>query len=121
MHKLIIQPFVENAILHGFDTKRETYTLKVSMLAEDGKVAITIADNGKGIPPEILAALENGDVKEIRDKAGIGPSNAFLRLHRYCEGQDEVSVHSVLDEGTTVTIRFPFTVPPVSGNDSPEY
>ena len=121
VHKLIIQPFVENAILHGFDTKRETYTLKVSMLAEDGKVAITIADNGKGIPPEILAALENGDVKEIRDKAGIGLSNAFLRLHRYCEGQDEVSVHSVLDEGTTVTIRFPFTVPPVSGNDSPEY
>jgi len=121
VHKLIIQPFVENAILHGFDTKRETYTLKVSMLAEDGKVAITIADNGKGIPPGILAALENGDVKEIRDKAGIGLSNAFLRLHRYCEGQDEVSVHSVLDEGTTVTIRFPFTVPPVSGNDSPEY
>ena len=121
VHKLIIQPFVENAILHGFDTKRETYTLKVSMLAEGGKVAITIADNGKGIPPEILAALENGDVKEIRDKAGIGLSNAFLRLHRYCEGQDEVSVHSVLDEGTTVTIRFPFTVPPVSGNDSPEY
>ena len=121
VHKLIIQPFVENAIVHGFDTKRETYTLKVSMLAEDGKVAITIADNGKGIPPEILAALENGDVKEIRDKAGIGLSNAFLRLHRYCEGQDEVSVHSVLDEGTTVTIRFPFTVPPVSGNDSPEY
>ena len=109
VHKLIIQPFVENAIMHGFDTQRETYTLKVSMLAEGSKVAITIADNGKGISPEILAALRSGDVKEIRDKAGIGLSNAFLRLHRYCEGQDEVSVQSVLDEGTTVTIRFPFT------------
>ena len=111
VHKLIIQPFVENAIMHGFDTQRETYTLKVSMLAEGSKVAITIADNGKGISPEILAALRSGDVKEIRDKAGIGLSNAFLRLHRYCEGQDEVSVQSVLDEGTTVTIRFPFTAP----------
>ena len=111
MHKLIIQPFVENAIMHGFDTQRETYTLQVSMLAEGSKVAITIADNGKGISPEILAALRSGDVKEIRDKAGIGLSNAFLRLHRYCEGQDEVSVQSVLDEGTTVTIRFPFTAP----------
>ena len=109
VHKLIIQPFVENAIMHGFDTQRETYTLQVSMLAEGSKVAITIADNGKGISPEILAALRSGDVKEIRDKAGIGLSNAFLRLHRYCEGQDEVSVQSVLDEGTTVTIRFPFT------------
>ena len=109
VHKLIIQPFVENAIMHGFDTQRETYTLHVSMLAEGSKVAITIADNGKGISPEILAALRSGDVKEIRDKAGIGLSNAFLRLHRYCEGQDEVSVQSVLDEGTTVTIRFPFT------------
>ena len=121
VHKLIIQPFVENAIVHGFDTKRETYTLKVSMLAEDGKVAITIADNGKGISPEILAALSSGDVKEIRDKAGIGLSNAFLRLHRYCEGQDEVSVQSVPDEGTTVTIRFPFTVPQEPGNDSTEH
>ena len=111
VHKLIIQPFVENAIMHGFDTQRETYTLKVSMLAEGSKVAITIADNGKGISPEILAALRSGDVKEIRDKAGIGLSNAFLRLHRYCEGQDEVIVQSVLDEGTTVTIRFPFTAP----------
>ena len=111
VHKLIIQPFVENAIMHGFDTQRETYTLKVSMLAEGSKVAITIADNGKGISPETLAALRSGDVKEIRDKAGIGLSNAFLRLHRYCEGQDEVSVQSVLDEGTTVTIRFPFTAP----------
>ena len=86
VHKLIIQPFVENAIMHGFDTQRETYTLQVSMLAEGSKVAITIADNGKGISPEILAALRSGDVKEIRDKAGIGLSNAFLRLHRYCEG-----------------------------------
>ena len=111
VHKLIIQPFVENAIMHGFDTQRETYTLQVSMLAEGSKVAITIADNGKGISPEILAALRSGDVKEIRDKAGIGLSNAFLRLHRYCEGQDEVSIQSVLDEGTTVTIRFPFTAP----------
>lgn len=111
VHKLIIQPFVENAIMHGFDTQRETYTLQVSMLAEGSKVAITIADNGKGISPEILAALRSGDVKEIRDKVGIGLSNAFLRLHRYCEGQDEVSVQSVLDEGTTVTIRFPFTAP----------
>ncbi|MBO7664177.1 MAG: sensor histidine kinase [Clostridia bacterium] len=121
VHKLIIQPFVENAIMHGFDTRRETYTLKVSMLSEGDKVAITIADNGKGIAPEILAALGSGDVKEIRDKAGIGLSNAFLRLHRYCEGQDEVSVQSVLDEGTTVTIRFPFTVPREPGNDSTEH
>ena len=121
VHKLIIQPFVENAIVHGFDTKRETYTLKISMLAEGDKVAITISDNGKGIPPEILAALGSGDVKEIRDKAGIGLSNAFLRLHRYCEGQDEISVQSILDEGTTVTIRFPSTVPPMSGNNSPEH
>ena len=120
VHKLIIQPFVENAIVHGFDTKRETYTLKVSMVADDGRVVITIADNGKGIPPEILDAIESGDVKEIRDKVGIGLSNAFLRLHRYCDGQDEVSVHSVLDEGTTVIIRFPFTISPASGNDSSE-
>ena len=121
VHKLIIQPFVENAIMHGFDTKRETYVLKVSMLAEGDRVAITIEDNGKGISPEILAALGSGDVKEIRDKAGIGLSNAFLRLHRYCEGQDEVSVQSVPDEGTTVTIRFPFTLPPASGDNSTEH
>ena len=121
VHKLIIQPFVENAIVHGFDTKRETYKLKVSMLAEGDRVAITIADNGKGISPEILAALGSGDVKEIRDKAGIGLSNAFLRLHRYCEGQDEVSIHSALDQGTTVTIRFPFTISPAPGDGATEH
>lgn len=118
VHKLIIQPFVENAIVHGFDTKRETYILKINMVAEGDQVVITIADNGKGIRPEVLAAIESGDVKEMRDNAGIGLSNAFLRLHRYCEGQEEVSIRSRLDEGTTVTIRFPFRVPPASGNDA---
>ena len=118
VHKLIIQPFVENAIVHGFDTKRETYILKISMVAAGDRVVITIADNGKGIRPEVLAAIESGDVKEMRDNAGIGLSNAFLRLHRYCEGQEEVSIRSRLDEGTTVTIRFPFRVPPASGNDA---
>ena len=118
VHKLIIQPFVENAIVHGFDTKRETYILKISMVAAGDRVVITIADNGKGIRPEVLAAIESGNVKEMRDNAGIGLSNAFLRLHRYCEGQEEVSIRSRLDEGTTVTIRFPFRVPPASGNDA---
>lgn len=117
VHKLIIQPFVENAIVHGFDTKRETYILKINMVAEGDQVVITIADNGKGIRPEVLAAIESGDVKEMRDNAGIGLSNAFLRLHRYCEGQEEVSIRSRLDEGTTVTIRFPIRFPPDSGAD----
>lgn len=117
VHKLIIQPFVENAIVHGFDTKRETYILKINMVAEGDHVVITIADNGKGIRPEVLAAIESGDVKEMRDNAGIGLSNAFLRLHRYCEGQEEVSIRSRLDEGTTVTIRFPIRFPPDSGAD----
>ena len=118
VHKLIIQPFVENAIVHGFDTKRETYILKINMIAEGDNVVITIADNGKGIRPEVLAAIESGDVKEMRDNAGIGLSNAFLRLHRYCEGQEEVNIRSRPDEGTTVTIRFPFKAPPASGDDS---
>ena len=117
-NKLIIQPFVENAIVHGFDTKRETYILKINMIAEGDNVVITIADNGKGIRPEVLAAIESGDVKEMRDNAGIGLSNAFLRLHRYCEGQEEVNIRSRPDEGTTVTIRFPFKAPPASGDDS---
>ena len=118
VHKLIIQPFVENAIVHGFDTKRETYILKINMIAEGDNVVITIADNGKGIRPEVLAAIESGDVKEMRDNAGIGLSNAFLRLHRYCEGQEEVNIRSRPDEGTTVTIRFPFKAPTASGDDS---
>ncbi len=107
VHKMIIQPFVENAIVHGFDTKRETYVLKVAMHCEGENAVISIEDNGKGITPEILAAIDSGDVAEIRDKAGIGLSNAFVRLHRYCEGQSKVSVHSVIDEGTIVTISFP--------------
>ena len=118
VHKMIIQPFVENAIVHGFDTKRETYILKVNMTVEGDQAVISITDNGRGISPEILLALDSGDAKEIRDKAGIGLSNAFLRLHRYCEGQEKISVQSVLDQGTTVTIRFPLEIRPDPGQAS---
>jgi hypothetical protein len=91
VHKLIIQPFVENAIVHGFDTKRETYTLKVSMLAEGGRVAITIADNGKGISPEILEALGSGDVKEIRTR----PASACQTLSSACTATAKGRMRSV--------------------------
>jgi sensor histidine kinase YesM len=45
---MLIQPYVENAILHGLCNKKEKGLLKISVNAEDGMVLFEIEDNGIG-------------------------------------------------------------------------
>ena len=56
---LTIQPLVENAILHGAGEDEHPLRVKVSATAEDGKLVISVSDNGAGIPEEVLEKLRD--------------------------------------------------------------
>lgn len=56
---LTIQPLVENAILHGAGEDEHPLHVKVSAAAEDGKLVISVSDNGAGIPEEVLEKLRD--------------------------------------------------------------
>ena len=52
--KMILQPLVENAILHGLEGV-ENGEVKVAVREEAGMLRITVRDNGAGLPPEMAA------------------------------------------------------------------
>ncbi len=71
---LTIQPLVENAILHGAGEDEHPLHVKVSATAEDGKLVISVSDNGAGIPAEVLEKLRD------HQAGGSGVQNVTERL-----------------------------------------
>lgn len=109
IHKLLLQPFVENAILHGFKEMDAGGLLNIDIAAsEDGNmIYIIIEDNGKGIPKERLIQYNDPQKAVLDDGKSIGLQNAFLRMRMYYGMQAEWNVNSIEGMGTVVTLKLP--------------
>ena len=93
---LTVQPLVENAIRHGVRI-REEGVVTVSSRTTDRCHEIVIADNGKGFDTALL---------KTADGTHIGVRNVQERIEKMCGGT--LTVESVIDKGTTVTICIPY-------------
>lgn len=80
MHKLLMQPFVENAIRHGFWQKKEICRLKISIHETDDQLHIIVKDNGRGIAPELMAKLND---ESVNLSGHVGVNNVRTRLKLY--------------------------------------
>lgn len=107
IHKLLLQPFVENAIIHGFSKNQEEYILDVAMSAFDDGIRIVIKDNGCGIPKDALEKLMRGEKISDGNKNHLGVRNAMTRLHMYYQSKEKVQIESSEGEGTTITLWVP--------------
>jgi two-component system, LytTR family, sensor kinase len=95
---MILQPLVENAIRHGIGPKIEGGTITLRAARQNGRLAVEVADNGVGIPPE-----KRSEVLE----AGIGISNVRERL-RVLYGQEfSFEIESHTGEGTSIRFEIP--------------
>lgn len=85
MPKFIIQPLVENYFVHGIDYSRYDNALSIKALDEGDSILIQVLDNGKGISPERLMAIEEGlQVPQATGNSSIGLQNVYMRLfHQY--------------------------------------
>lgn len=107
IHKLLLQPFIENAILHGFEGVERTHILQMDMGREEERIAIRIQDNGCGIPEEIVLEMNAGIFRKTDNKNHIGMENAITRIHMYYGETAEVRIESRLGQGTEVQIMIP--------------
>lgn len=107
IHKLLIQPFVENAIVHGFDDKKDEHILNVAVNKRDERIYVRIEDNGRGVDPSFVEMFNSGAFNDFNELSGIGIANALMRLHSYCDGSEEVHMESTLGVNTIVEISFP--------------
>lgn len=111
MPKLVFQPLVENAILHGI-MEREDKTGEILLAGwrEGGDLVFLIHDNGVGMTEEQLARLmlapEHGG-EPNKTGSSIGVYNTHERLNLYYGPRYGLHYESTPGVGTEVTIRFP--------------
>lgn len=86
--KLLIQPIVENALVHGLEPNQDKSELRLEAEIVHGRVTITIEDNGVGIQDEEkLASLRDKLTFNKKKNASCGLSNVNQRLKfHYGEG-----------------------------------
>lgn len=107
VHKLLIQPFVENAVIHGFDgiERKAVLGVEIALYGENG-LKIEIYDNGRGIPPEAAARFNRGEFPERGTRSHIGMKNALERIKLYYGENSQVQIESKEKEYTKVIIRI---------------
>ncbi len=113
--KLLIQPLVENAVFHGLERQVGPGTVSVRIsLDENRDLAISVSDDGIGIPEEALAALresirkaQSEDLTAPSSEKSIGLTNIARRLHLYYGEAGSIRISSTPGSGTTVTVILP--------------
>lgn len=108
IHKLLLQPFVENAIVHGFEKEQEDAKLEFRVEKNEDEIEICIEDNGQGMPEELIDQINRGMVEETGAKYGIGMRNASTRLQMYYGKNGKLRVEKANPQGTRILIRIPY-------------
>ena len=103
-NKITIQPLVENAIYHGIDRMIDEGEIIIRAKSDGDDVVFEVCDNGIGMTADQCRQIL---LKDVSGSGGIGIKNVNDRLQIYFGAQYGLKIHSVLDEGTTVTVRFP--------------
>ena len=108
IHKLLLQPFVENSILHGFEGTNRMHFLSVDITMLDSDwMQIIIYDNGKGIEEKLLEQINRGYLPKSSEKNHIGMENAINRIHMYYGDDAIVEITSKVDSYTKIRIQIP--------------
>ncbi len=105
--KLVLQPIVENSILHGiFERESKAGNIVIMAWTENGDIIFTVSDTGMGIRPERLKTILDG-TEESEHGSNIGIYNTHMRL-KYLYGE-KYGLHfeSNYGQGTEVQVRIP--------------
>jgi len=111
--KLILQPIVENSIVHGFQSKHKEGSIVIISYEKDGHLLLNLQDNGTGMDPQRLAAVRSGTFSSPSRKEGIGLNNVFNRLTLNDPNSKGGTITSTQDEGTTVTLDLGLAPHPI--------
>ncbi|MDQ0171741.1 cache domain-containing sensor histidine kinase [Paenibacillus tundrae] len=106
--KLVLQPLIENAIVHGIEYDMDEGQIEIRVYQEETNLVLRIMDNGVGMTEEQVASLLNGNVI-VKSGAGSGVAvrNVHDRIQLYYGDAYGLEFASELEEGTTVWIRIP--------------
>ena len=112
--KFTLQPLVENYFAHGVDHRRTDNVISIKALKKEGYVEILVTDNGRGMPADKLAEIQDKlaqrtfehtvDYSEKRQSIGI--VNVHERFVLYFGDRYNISVESMEHQG----VRYRITI-----------
>jgi two-component system sensor histidine kinase YesM len=107
MIKLLLQPIVENAILHGINGKKDGQgRIRISGSRQGEDVRFDVSDNGLGMDPETLLRLCDENTARKSD-SGFGLRNVRERIRLVYGDPYGITIESQLGIGTRITLRIP--------------
>lgn len=106
--KLLIQPILENAIVHGIEEKLDKGHIRITAWQEGGDLYIQVEDDGVGMTEEAISHILKEDYSmKKRGHTSIGMVNVNRRI-QMIYGQDYgLLIQSVLGAGTKMTVHIP--------------
>ena len=111
MPRMLLQPIVENSILHGFHAMEMGCVIEISAQLEGQCMQIVMRDNGRGMEAEGLAALQSRLTCSTPETAdgihNIALLNIKNRLTSYYQAGATLHITSCPTQGTVVTMQIP--------------
>lgn len=115
--KLILQPIVENAIIHAFGEMESGGIIRITCSKVPGnQVEFEVTDNGKGMDPALVRSLLDGQAREEEKPGGIGLANVDERVKLICGKMYGIEIHSEPGTGTAIRVKLPLMTDDIRGN-----
>ncbi len=105
--KLLLQPIVENAVIHGFYGRTEDGLLCVTVRRKENKIYVSVSDDGNGMDEEQVQHILKGEVPQHNTFLRVGMKNIMDRLLLQYGSKASFSIASAPGCGTTVHLCFP--------------
>ena len=107
--KLILQPIVENAIIHGLKDLLDDAIIIITANVREEQLVLEVCDNGKGTSQEVLdSLLLQEEPPEDEDRAHIGIRSIQKRLHILYGSTYGLEMYSEPGNGMIVRLNLPY-------------
>ncbi len=101
--KLIIQPLIENAVIHGLEESGSEGCVSIGIHIEGDYLVIKVTDDGKGLDdPSIFQ-----DISSLENSGHVGIYNIYRRLYLKYGSSFDFRIENGLNKGTVSSIRIP--------------
>ena len=108
--KILLQPLVENAIIHAFDKSKSALNIDVKIHIENNQLIFEVKDDGIGMSEEQLNVVRKNILSDEVKSRGIGLGNVRKRIKLYFEAEHPVSDLTISSEegaGTNIRLLLP--------------
>lgn len=105
---MVLQPLVENAVIHGAEPLTRPVTISVKAYRENGRLSLSVKDDGTGMPVEVIEMLKTGDF--TKDGQSLGMQNVFQRLQNEYGNGFTFEIDSSDNGGTYIQLNIDLSV-----------